>query len=146
MHQLAIRQDFAYKGSLARWVESSGKSLFRWKRRAILPVMTALIVVPLCGEALQDVETRRGVQYAVHDGVALAGDYYVPKGPGKFPVVVAMHGGAWQLGERTLYRFWGPYLAQRGIALFAIDYRLSKPGQPSYPKPVQDARAAIQFV
>lgn len=108
--------------------------------------MPALFVVPLLGEALQEVEIRRSVQYATHDGVALAGDYYVPKGPGKFPVVVALHGGAWQLGERTLYRLWGPYLAQRGIALFAIDYRLSKPGQPSYPKPVQDARAAIQFV
>jgi acetyl esterase/lipase len=108
--------------------------------------MSAMMQSLSFGEALQEVETRRGVQYATHDGVALAGDYYVPKEPGKFPVVVAMHGGGWQLGDRTLYRFWGPYLAQRGIALFAIDYRLSKPGQPSYPKPVQDVRAAIQFV
>jgi acetyl esterase/lipase len=57
-----------------------------------------------------------------------------------------MHGGGWQLGPRTEYQFWGPYLAQRRIALFTIDYRLSKPGQPSYPKPVQDVLAAIQFV
>jgi acetyl esterase/lipase len=86
------------------------------------------------------------LKYATHDGVALAGDYYVPKGPGKFPVVVAMHGGGWQLGDRSTFRFWGPYLAQHGIALFTIEYRLSKPGQPSYPKSVQDVRAAIQFV
>ena len=146
MHPLTIRQDFGNKGLLAQWLESCGIRLLRWKRRSILLATAALIVVPLFGEALQEFETRRDVQYATHDGVALAGDYYVPKGPGRFPVLVAVHGGGWQLGERTLYRFWGPYLAQRGIALFAIDYRLSKPGQPSYPKPVQDVRAAIQFV
>ena len=57
-----------------------------------------------------------------------------------------MHGGGWQGGAKAGYRFWGPYLNQRGIALYAIDYRLSKPGQPAYPQEVQDVRAAIQFV
>jgi acetyl esterase/lipase len=93
-----------------------------------------------------DSEIRRDLQYATHDGVALAGDYYVPKAPGKYPVVVAVHGGGWQGGAKAGYRFWGPYLNQRGIALYAIDYRLSKPGQPAYPQEVQDVCAAIQFV
>src|SRR5947209_1931120 len=146
MHPMTIYGDFGHKSLLAGLLESCGNRLLRWKRHSILLAPAALIVVPLFGEALQEVEIRRGVQYATHDGVALAGDYYVPKGPGKFPVIVAVHGGAWQLGERTLYRWWGPYLAQRGIALFAVDYRLSKPGQPSYPKPIQDVRAAIQFL
>jgi acetyl esterase/lipase len=57
-----------------------------------------------------------------------------------------VHGGGWQGGAKAGYRFWGPYLNQRGIALYAIDYRLSKPGQPAYPQEVQDVRAAIQFV
>src|SRR4029453_15417863 len=68
------------------------------------------------------------------------------KRPGKFPVVIAVHGGGWQLGSKTEYQYWGPYLAERGIALFSIDSRLSKPGQQNYPKPVQDVCAAIQFV
>ena len=93
-----------------------------------------------------DTEIRRDLPYATHDGVALAGDYYVPKAPGKYPVVVAVHGGGWQGGAKGGYRFWGPYLNQRGIALYAIDYRLAKPGQPAYPQEVQDVRAAIQFV
>jgi acetyl esterase/lipase len=55
--------------------------------------------------------------------------------------------GGWQLESRVAdYQQWGPYSARRGIALFAISYRLSKPGQPSYPKPIQDVRAAIQYV
>src|SRR5712691_2633256 len=102
-------------------------------------LVIALSMIPLLAQTqLREVEIRRDVQYATHDGVALAGDYYVPKAPGKFPVVVAVHGGGWQLGDRSAFRYWGPYLAQRGIALFSIEYRLSKPGQPSYPKSVQD--------
>jgi acetyl esterase/lipase len=91
-------------------------------------------------------EIRRDVTYGTHDGVALLGDYYIPKAPGKYPVMIAVHGGAWQTGSKDPYRFWGSYLVQHGIALFAIDYRLSKPGQPTYPRAVADVRAAVQFV
>lgn len=98
------------------------------------------------GQALQEVEARRDVVYGTHDGVELKGDYYVPKAAGKYPVIVAVHGGGWEGGSKAGYRYWGPYLAQRGIALLAIDYRLAKPDHPSYPGAVQDVRAAIQFV
>lgn len=94
----------------------------------------------------QNIDIRRTVVYATHDGVALSGDYYVPQAPGRYPVVVAVHGGGWQVGSRTAYRYWGPYLAGHGIAVFAIDYRLSKPGQPTFPQAVHDVRAAMQFV
>lgn len=100
---------------------------------------------PATGQNVE-VETRRAVRYATHDGVSLAGDLYVPKAPGKYPVVVAVHGGGWQGGTEASYRYWGPYLAQHGIALFSIAYRLSKPDQPTFPQAVHDVRAAIQFV
>jgi acetyl esterase/lipase len=124
------------------WLRARGLGLPR-RQRSIVFATAALAIAPLFGQPPREIEIRRDLKYATHDGVALAGDYYVPNGPGKFPVVIAMHGGGWQLGDRTLYRFLGPYLAQRGIALFSIEYRLSKPGHPSYPKPVQDVRAAI---
>jgi acetyl esterase/lipase len=73
-------------------------------------------------------ETRPGLTYATHDGVALAGDLYVPKGAGPFPVLVALHGGGWVQGVRGAFQYWGPWLAARGYALFAISYRLAKPG------------------
>jgi acetyl esterase/lipase len=92
------------------------------------------------------VDIQRGIEYARHDGVALLGDLYAPSGPGKYPALVAVHGGGWQQGTRESYRHWGPYLAARGHALFAIDYRLSKPREPSYPGAVHDVRAAVQFV
>lgn len=97
-------------------------------------------------QAPREIEIRRELSYGTHDGVVLMGDLYVPKAPGKYPAIVAVHGGGWQAGSRAGYRFWGPYLASRGIVLYAIDYRLLKPGQPSYPQAVHDVRAAVQFV
>jgi acetyl esterase/lipase len=91
-------------------------------------------------------EIRQGIDYARHDGVTLKGDLYTPKAPGKFPVVIAVHGGGWQMGAPDTYADWGKWLAQRGIAFFAVSYRLSKPGKKSYPDAVHDVRAAVQFV
>ena len=95
---------------------------------------------------MRETTVRQNVAYGNHDGTSLVGDLYAPKAPGKYPVVIAVHGGGWQGGSKNGYRTWGPYLAARGIALYSIDYRLSKPGQPSYPQAVYDVRAAIQFV
>ena len=92
-----------------------------------------------------EVTVRQTVEFAVHDGVKLVGDLYLPKRE-KAPVMVAVHGGGWQQGDRSLYKYWGPYLAQNGIALFAIEYRLSKPDKATYPHAVHDVRAAVQFV
>src|SRR5437763_1234588 len=42
---------------------------------------------------------RREIEYAVHGGVSLKGQLYAPKGPGKFPLVIAVHGGGWRLAQ-----------------------------------------------
>jgi acetyl esterase/lipase len=92
------------------------------------------------------IDRRLGVTYANHDGVALAGDLYMPEGAGPFPALVAVHGGGWVQGVRTAFQYWGPYLAVRGYVLFAISYRLAKKGQKTFPQAVQDVLAGIQFV
>ena len=96
--------------------------------------------------AAQSIETRGGVAYATHDGVSLLGDLYLPAGGGPFPALVAVHGGGWQVGARSAFQFWGPYLAARGYVLFAISYRLAKKGQKMFPQAVNDVRAGVQFV
>lgn len=96
--------------------------------------------------ALSNVEIRREVEYAVHDGVSLRGDLYLPATPGPHGAIIAVHGGGWQSGSPSTYRHWGPWLAARGFALFAIRYRLSSPGKPTYPQAVHDLIAAIQFL
>jgi acetyl esterase/lipase len=91
------------------------------------------------------VETRPNVQYAEHDGVKLTGDLYLPKGLDKAPVMIAVHGGGWQIGSAAYYQHWGPLLARSGIGLLAVRYRLSKPGVKTYPGAVYDVKAAVQF-
>jgi acetyl esterase/lipase len=76
----------------------------------------------------------------------LLGDLYRPKGLHKAPVLVAAHGGGWQLGDRKFYLHWGNYLAKNGYAVFAIEYRLMKPGVKTWPGVVCDTKAAVQFV
>ena len=94
----------------------------------------------------QAVESRTGVAYASHDGVSLVGDLYMPAGSGRFPALVAVHGGGWQAGARSAFQHWGPYLAGRGYVLFAISYRLAKKGAKMFPHAVNDVLAAVQFV
>lgn len=62
------------------------------------------------------------------------------------PVLVAVHGGGWQVGNRKFYMHLGPYLARHGIAVFAVEYRLTKPGAKAYPDAVRDVRAAVGFI
>jgi len=96
--------------------------------------------------AADEIDIRKDVVYATHDGVALAGDFYLPKGAGPFPALVGVHGGGWRLGARSSFQYWGPYLAARGYALFAVSYRLASKGKSTYPQAVNDVCAAVQFV
>src|SRR5260370_37557454 len=65
-------------------------------------------------------ETRAGIAYANHDGVSLLGDLYMPANAGRFPTLVAVHGGGWQAGRRRTFQFWGRFLAAPRYVLFAF--------------------------
>jgi len=93
-----------------------------------------------------EVAIRPDILYAEHDGVKLLGDLYLPKSREKVPVLIGVHGGGYQLGDRKFYRHWGSYLAKHGYAVFAIEYRLVKPGIKIWPGVVGDCKAAVQFV
>jgi acetyl esterase/lipase len=93
-----------------------------------------------------EVVTRADIQFAEHDGTRLVGDLYSPKGLDKAPVLIGVHGGGWQIGDRKFYTHWGSYLASNGYALFAIEYRLMKSGLKTYPGAVYDVKAAVQYV
>jgi acetyl esterase/lipase len=92
-----------------------------------------------------NITLHRGVAYANHDGVELLGDLYLPKSTKPPPALVAVHGGGWIAGVRGTFQYWGPYLAARGIAVFAISYRLATKTS-AFPQAVQDVLAGVQFV
>ena len=111
---------------------------------ALLPL---LLIAP-AGVLAQTfaVEKRDAVQYGIHDGIALIGDLYLPQGAADRPAVIAVHGGGWQVGSRAIYQYMAPYLAARGYAVFAIDYRLTRDGKNRFPAAVHDLRASVQWV
>jgi acetyl esterase/lipase len=113
-------------------------------RAAVLAA--SLLMSAAMAKAEYDVTRRDDIAFAEHDGVRLLGDFYAPKGLDKAPTLVAVHGGGWQIGDRKFYSNWGPYLARNGFAVFAIEYRLMKPGVKTYPGSVYDAKAAMQYV
>lgn len=109
-----------------------------------MAALTAALMAGHASAAEYGVRTRPDLVYAEHDGAKLIGDLYLPKGRAKAPALVAIHGGGWQAGNRAYYKYWGPFLARNGYALFTIEYRLGRAGV--YPAAVYDAKAAIQFV
>ncbi len=66
------------------------------------------------------------------------------------PVLIAIHGGSWCGGSKVLYRDDARNtvirLAQQGIVVVAIDYRLARPGAPTWPAVVDDVREAVRWV
>ncbi len=117
-------------------------SIFRPYLFAVLvAVLTAL------GTAQAQATVNQNVVYAVHDGVPLYGDLYLPTTSGPHPAMMFIHGGAWFRGSKAGYgNTWGPYLAARGYVVFAIDYRLATPTQHTWPQVLLDCKAALQYL
>ena len=91
-------------------------------------------------------KVQRNIEYARHEGASLTGHLWTPATPGPHPVLICIHGGGWQQGSPDNYEYWGPWLAARGWAVFAISYRYSSATQKSWPECFLDCRAAVQFV
>ncbi|WP_346618503.1 alpha/beta hydrolase [Blastococcus montanus] len=94
-----------------------------------------------------------GVPYAAMPGIRpLELDLYLPAGADISPVVVFLHGGGWRLGSRhgagPMYRDASPTpferVAQAGIAVASVDYRLS--GEATFPTQLHDAKAAVRWL
>jgi acetyl esterase/lipase len=101
------------------------------------------------------VTCHRGIEYGQLPGFRpLELDLYLPGDtPGAaavvLPTVVHVHGGGWLRGSRrhplpALGDGFYQGLAAAGIAVAAIDYRLS--GEARYPAAVDDVRAAVAWV
>lgn len=99
------------------------------------------------GQAPSGVQTQSNVVYATHDGAALNGDLYLPMSAGPHPAMLFIHGGGFRAGSKAGYgTTWGPYLAQRGYVVFAIDYRLATEKQTTWPQALLDCKAALQYL
>ena len=118
-----------------------------------LATIISLFIAVLVGvaaasaQSTASVQTQSNVVYAVHDGVSLYGDFYLPTGAGPHPAMLFIHGGGFRAGSKAGYgTTWGPYLAERGYVVFAIDYRLATANQTTWPQALLDCKAALQYL
>jgi acetyl esterase/lipase len=89
--------------------------------------------------AVSEVEFRQNSA-----GRMLMARIYQPKGPGPFPTVLDLHGGAWNQKNRFAEEPMDRALAASGLLVVAVDLTLA-PEAP-YPACVQDANYAVRWL
>ena len=88
---------------------------------------------------VKEVEFRRNSA-----GRMLMARIYQPKGPGPFPAMLDLHGGAWNNKNRTAEEPMDRALAASGLLVVAIDMTLA-PEAP-YPACVEDANYGVRWL
>ena len=93
-----------------------------------------------------NVEVRLDLPYGGGPQGNLCVDTYLPTTAGPHPALLCLHGGAWLRGSQRQYRSWGPWLAERGYAVIAVDYRLSSQISPAWPGVWEDVCGALDWL
>ena len=91
---------------------------------------------------MQDVETWN------HNGISLKARIALPDGDGPFPVVMAIHGGAFSGGDRNRFEnsFFKHY-TDMGIAVMSIEYRLTANNEGGqHPRAIQDCMHNLHWL
>jgi acetyl esterase len=101
--------------------------------------------MPMTGET----DTRRqvaveDVEYQRQGGRPLLARLYRPIGAGPFPATVQIHGGAWVNKDRTDNDFMARALAENGILVASIDFRM--PPEAPYPASLVDINLATRWL
>jgi acetyl esterase/lipase len=96
-----------------------------------------------------EAEARPGVrvedvEYQRQRGRALLARLYRPAGAGPFPAVVQVHGGAWVNKDRMDNDFIATALAESGILVASIDFRM--PPEAPYPGSLADINLATRWL
>lgn len=135
-------------------VAPSGEAMVRVFHWAAWLALLSVVVFVVLAERFRPrlprgVRVYQDIVYRRSAGHAVRLDLYVPEGavpPGGRPVVLAIHGGGWRGGSKTRYGREIARLAKYGCVVVAPDYRLSRPGAPSWPANFEDVRAAVRWV
>ncbi|MET1057313.1 MAG: alpha/beta hydrolase [Pedobacter sp.] len=93
-----------------------------------------------------NVKEKPGLVYAKTGERELHLDAFLPgdKKGGKTPAILIVHGGGWRSGDRSQHIPLAQHLADKGIAAFTVEYRLST--EALYPNAVFDVKAAVRWL
>jgi acetyl esterase len=84
------------------------------------------------------------IEYQRRAGRPLLARLYRPSGTGPFPAVVQVHGGAWVSKDRGDNDFIAKALAESGILVASIDFRM--PPEAPYPGSLADINLAVRWL
>jgi len=84
------------------------------------------------------------IEYLRHGDHPLLARVFAPQGAGPFPMVVEIHGGAWNEGTRENDTVVNEALARSGIVVAALDFR--QPPEASYPGSLVDINYAVRWL
>src|ERR1700720_3785896 len=84
------------------------------------------------------------VEYQRQGERALLARLYRPSGTGPYPAVVQVHGGAWVNKDRTDNDFIAKALAESGILVASLDFRM--PPEAPYPASVADINLGVRWL
>jgi len=91
---------------------------------------------------MSGIDTHADVRFATVDGHDLLLDLYMPETVTNPPLLIWVHGGGWQRGERKPVSTLA--FVQAGYAMASVDYRLSPVA--AFPAQSHDLKAAIRFL
>lgn len=116
----------------------------RFAFRIVLLLMGVVSLVALGFPPGNGPTVQKGIVYSRVDKTELRLDIVQPVGDGPFPLLIWIHGGGYQAGDRQDFMDTMQSLAKQGYAGASIDYRLA----PKYKWPAQldDAWAAVAFL
>src|SRR5215510_12411495 len=83
------------------------------------------------------------VEYIRHGDTPLLARLFKPRGQGPFPLIVELHGGAWNLGDRLMDVVINEPLAKSGVVVAALDFRMLLVAP--YPASLADINYAIRW-
>lgn len=83
------------------------------------------------------------VEYLRHGTTPLLARIYQPDGEGPFPAILDIHGGAWTTGDRFQNTLIDEMMAETGLVVVALDFRVS-PAHP-YPAQIQDTNFGARW-
>jgi len=89
-------------------------------------------------------EPAMGVTFCRVGETELKMDIYRPEGPGPFPGLVVIHGGAWIQGKREDMTEFAQGLSKRGFVAATVSYRLAP--KFSWPAQWDDVQTATRFL
>jgi acetyl esterase/lipase len=126
----------------------------RWLSPQLLAALALVLLGPgaMLAEEEKKSEVRILKDLSYYDGmdrdkVKHQLDLILPEGKKDFPVLLFVHGGAWVHGDKNflgVYTALGKVLAQQGIGVAVINYRLS-PGV-KHPEHIKDVARAFAWV